>query len=105
MSDRQLESHNEALEQHKHKHPRRFTVVLHNDDYTTQEFVVFVLTDIFKLGQPEAYTIMMNVHKKGRGNVGNYSYDIARTRAFKAQSLAREQEFPLKCSVEPLPGE
>lgn len=84
------------------KQPPRYAVILHNDHYTTQEFVVWVLVKVFGITQEDAFHIMLKVHQKGKGAVGSYTYDIARSKAARVEALAREQEYPLKCSVEPL---
>jgi len=83
------------------KEPSMYRVVLHNDDYTTKEFVVEVLRAVFHKPAVEATKIMMDVHKKGRGVVGVYTWDIAQTKVAQVHQLAKEREFPLKCSVEP----
>jgi ATP-dependent Clp protease adaptor protein ClpS len=80
--------------------PGEYMVVLLNDNYTTREFVVHVLMLIFHKDPIEANRIMMNVHRKGRGVVGIYSYDIALTKASQVHAMAREYEFPLRCIVE-----
>lgn len=95
-------SDSNVLEKNKEKlkEPNRYTVIFHNDHYTTMEFVVFVLRKIFGLNEDAAYQIMLDVHKKGRGAVGNYSYDVAVTKVNQVHTLAKENEYPLKCSVE-----
>lgn len=80
--------------------PRMFRVILHNDHYTTMDFVVEVLTRIFHKPAAEATRIMLDVHKKGIGIVGVYTLDIAATKVVQVDILAREQQFPLKCSYE-----
>jgi len=82
------------------KEPDMYKVVLHNDDYTTKEFVVEVLQAVFQKPAIEATKIMMDVHKKGRGVVGVYTWDIAQTKVAQVHLLAKEQEFPLKCTIE-----
>jgi ATP-dependent Clp protease adaptor protein ClpS len=82
------------------KEPDMYKVVLHNDDYTTKEFVVEVLQIVFQKPAIEATKIMMDVHKKGRGVVGVYTWDIAQTKVAQVHRLAKEQEFPLKCTIE-----
>ncbi len=81
--------------------PRLFKVLLHNDDYTTMEFVVSVLETVFHHDRDSATRIMLHVHHRGVGVAGTYPYDIAESKAEKAMSLARDAEFPLLCTVEP----
>lgn len=85
----------------KVKLPQLFKVLLHNDDYTTMEFVVMVLVDVFHRQQEDAVRIMLQVHKQGAGVAGTYSREIAEAKADKVMRLAREQEYPLRCTVEP----
>ncbi len=80
--------------------PRRYNVIMYNDDFTTMEFVVAILNLIFNKNYEEANKIMMEVHEKGRGIAGVYAYDIAITKANKAMSMAREEGFPFKLTVE-----
>ncbi|NNF00375.1 MAG: ATP-dependent Clp protease adaptor ClpS [Pyrinomonadaceae bacterium] len=80
--------------------PPLYKVLLHNDDFTTQEFVVFILKTIFKRSEGEAVSIMLKVHNEGIGVAGIYSYEIATMKADKANYLARAQEFPFLCTVE-----
>ena len=82
------------------REPEMYRVVLHNDDYTTMEFVVEVLVRVFRKDIIAATRIMLDVHRKGRGLVGTYTYDIATTKAEQVHQLAREREFPLRCTVE-----
>jgi ATP-dependent Clp protease adaptor protein ClpS len=76
-------------------------VILHNDDYTTQEFVVWVLETVFRKAEPEAVRIMLEVHRRGRGLAGVYPFDIADTKASQVKALAEAREFPLLCTLEP----
>ncbi|MGC9312621.1 MAG: ATP-dependent Clp protease adapter ClpS [Sediminispirochaetaceae bacterium] len=87
-------------EEQKTREPDMFRVVLLNDDYTTMDFVVWVIQKIFHKAAAEATKIMMDVHKKGRGVVGVYSYDIARTKTVQVKQLAKEHEYPLECVIE-----
>ncbi len=82
------------------KPPEEFRVILLNDDYTTMEFVVSVLMTVFHKPVPEATRIMLDVHKKGRGIVGVYSFDIATTKITQVHTLAKQNGFPLKCMME-----
>lgn len=84
----------------KVKKPKQYKVIMHNDDYTTMEFVIEVLVRIFNKKLEEAQKIMIDVHKAGKGIAGIYSYDIAMTKANTAMSWAKEEEFPFKLSVE-----
>ena len=84
----------------KIKKPKDYKVIMYNDDYTTMEFVIEVLVRIFNKSIADAEKIMLDVHKKGRGVAGIYSYDIAVTKATTAMSLAKEQDFPFKLTVE-----
>ncbi len=80
--------------------PPLYKVILHNDDFTTMEFVVFVLRHVFLRSDNEAFTIMFKVHNEGIGIAGLYSFEIANMKAEKAMNLARAQEYPLLCTVE-----
>lgn len=80
--------------------PRRYKVLLHNDDYTTMEFVVFVLQAIFHLPEPDSVRIMLHVHRNGYGVAGVYTHEIAETRVAQVHALARQHEFPLRASLE-----
>jgi ATP-dependent Clp protease adaptor protein ClpS len=84
----------------KLKTPRLYKVLLLNDDYTTMEFVVYVLRSIFRLPEGEAVQIMLHVHKNGSGVAGVYPREIAETRIAQVEALAREHEYPLRCSME-----
>lgn len=80
--------------------PKLFKVLLHNDDFTTMEFVVFVLQFVFNRDEAEAIDIMLKVHNAGVGVAGIYPYEIADTKCQKAINLARAREYPLLCTVE-----
>ena len=82
------------------KEPRDYVVVLLNDNYTTKEFVVEILKLVFHKNTEEANSIMLNVHHKGRGTVGIYTWDIANTKANQVHAIAKECEYPLRCIVE-----
>jgi ATP-dependent Clp protease adaptor protein ClpS len=82
--------------------PYQFRVVLLNDDFTTKDFVVAVLMDVFHKNGADALIIMEDVHKKGRGVVGAYSYDIAATRCLQVHEAAHANGYPLRCVMEQL---
>jgi ATP-dependent Clp protease adaptor protein ClpS len=82
--------------------PPRYSCILHNDHFTTRDFVVYVLISVYQMKTEDAQRKMLEVHKQGRGRVGNFSFDIARTKATQTEKLARDNDFPLKCTVEPL---
>jgi ATP-dependent Clp protease adaptor protein ClpS len=79
-------------------------VVLHNDHYTTMEFVITVLREVFQCSDREAAELMLQVHRDGRAVIGKYPGDIARTRAERVTAMATLEEFPLLCTIESLPG-
>ena len=82
------------------KRPRRYRVLLHNDDYTSMEFVVWVLRDVFHHAEATATEIMLHVHRNGTGVAGVYPREIAESRAAQVDGLARAHEFPLRTSLE-----
>jgi ATP-dependent Clp protease adaptor protein ClpS len=83
------------------KRPPLYRVLLHNDDFTTQEFVDWVLISVFNHDPETAHRIMLHVHMRGVGVAGIYPYEIAETKAQKTMALAREAEFPLLVTIEP----
>jgi ATP-dependent Clp protease adaptor protein ClpS len=85
----------------KVKKPPLFKVLLHNDDYTTMEFVIYVLQSVFGKSENDAMTVMLKVHKEGHGVCGVYTHEIAETKAQKVLELAKEEGHPLLCSIEP----
>ena len=80
--------------------PPLFRVIMHNDDYTTMEFVVEVLVYVFQKSAEQATRIMLNVHRSGVGVCGIYPFEIAETKVETVDNLARENGFPLKCIME-----
>ena len=82
------------------KEPPMYKVLLHNDDYTTMEFVVEVLMLVFNKSPEDAVRIMLNVHQKGMGVCGVYTFEISETKVSTVNSLSRENGFPLKCTME-----
>jgi ATP-dependent Clp protease adaptor protein ClpS len=85
----------------KLKEPRTYAVLLHNDDYTTMEFVTEVLTTFFHKTENEAQRVMLAVHHQGQGVAGVYSFEIAETKVAQVEDAARSRNFPLKCTLEP----
>ncbi len=81
--------------------PRMWKVVLHNDDYTTMEFVVWVLQMVFQKDQDEAMALMLAVHQTGRGVAGVFTKDIADTKCDQVMELAEANAMPLLCTTEP----
>ena len=84
----------------KLKEPPLYKVLLHNDDYTSMEFVVLILEKIFNKSTPEATRIMLNVHQQGIGIAGVYQKEIAETKVAIVHDLAQKNEYPLRCSME-----
>ena len=101
-SDRQPETIEEVEDEIEEdlEEPPLYRVLLHNDDYTTMQFVVEILMVVFNKSMEEATRIMLNVHQKGVGVCGIYPFEIAETKVNTVESLARENGFPLKCSME-----
>ncbi len=89
-----------AESEEKTEEPPLFKVLLHNDDYTTMDFVVHVLQTIFNMPEDQAIQVMLNVHVKGIGVAGIYTYEVAEMKVAKTTAMAREQEFPLLCTME-----
>ena len=83
------------------KEPRRYKVIIHNDDCTTMDFVVEVLKTVFFYSDEKAEALMLQVHHANKAVVGIYTYDIAVSKANKATNMAREKGFPLRLTVEP----
>lgn len=81
--------------------PKLYKVLLHNDNYTTRDFVVEILRSVFNKGEVEAVQIMLHVHHNGIGVAGIYTYEVAETKVETVIALARQNEFPLMCSMEP----
>ena len=81
--------------------PKKFKVIYHNDDYTSMEFVLWSLQAYFSKSEPEASSIMLEVHKQGKAIVGVYDYQIAESKIYDVTESAREHNFPLKVTGEP----
>ena len=83
------------------REPRRYKVIIHNDDFTTMDFVVMVLMTVFPKSQAEAEQLMLQVHHSDQAVVGIYSYDVAQSKIQRATMMAREEGFPLRLTCQP----
>ncbi len=90
-----------TINKQKTKLPKKYKVLLHNDDYTTMEFVILVLQVVFHKSLPEAEKIMLDVHRRGTGVCGVYTHEIAESKSKKVERMAREESHPLMCTIEP----
>lgn len=81
--------------------PRQYKVLLHNDDFTPMEFVVMILCDVFHKDKDEAVHLMLTVHKKGKAICGLFPKSVAEAKVAKVMDLAKQQQHPLMCSMEP----
>ena len=96
-------AHEESVlteDESKVEKPPLYKVLIHNDNFTTMEFVVYVLNHIFQHTETEAVRIMLNVHIQGVGVAGIYPFEIAEMKVAKVTSLAQANEFPLLCTLE-----
>lgn len=103
MSERPFEDHDTGVvteSERKVKLPPMFKVLLHNDDYTTMEFVVQVLQSVFHKSAAEATQIMLHIHRSGIGVAGVYTQEIAETKVSTVEAMARQHEYPLMCTME-----
>lgn len=105
MSDKEIDiGHDDGLvveeAKPKLKPPKRYKVVLINDDFTPMEFVIQVLQGYFKLDRESAVQVMMMVHTKGKGICGVFSKDIAETKVAQVNEYSRQNQHPLMCSME-----
>lgn len=99
-SNEEFESEGKVLVAKKLKEPDRYRVLLHNDDYTSMEFVVNILQVVFKKQLEEATMIMMSVHNQGIGQCGVYTKEVAEAKVNRVHTQAREAGYPLKCTME-----
>ncbi len=99
MGEKTVYLHEDEVED-KLDEPGHYRILLHNDDYTTMEFVVQILKTIFRKTIPEANNIMLEVHNKGFGTVGHYTYDIAATKVIQVENRASRAGYPLRCTME-----
>ena len=104
MAREEVEHGNAVVEKAESKEklerPPLYKVLLHNDDFTTMEFVVFILQTVFNHGESDAVRIMLNVHRQGIGLAGVYTYEVAEMKVDKVTSIAQLNEFPLLCTME-----
>lgn len=100
-TDRDEQSGTATVNKQKLQPPRKYKVLMHNDDYTTMEFVVLVLQKYFQKNYNEAQAIMLEVHSRGYGVCGIYTYEVAESKVAKVIKYARENGHPLRCSTEP----
>ncbi|EPR31555.1 ATP-dependent Clp protease adapter protein clpS [Alkalidesulfovibrio alkalitolerans DSM 16529] len=82
------------------REPRRYKVLLHNDHYTTMEFVVRVLVEVFHKNEAQATRIMLSVHNQGKGVCGIYTAEVAETKVNMVHNLAKQAGYPLRSSME-----
>ena len=100
MADSRTHSSSSTAERVKVKKPGRYRVIMLNDDYTSMEFVVSMLENVFGKIEADAINIMMTIHKSGRGVCGEYSLEIAQTKVAEVHQAARQNGFPLRCVIE-----
>lgn len=100
MSGEQTRGSTRTERRDKTASPPLYRVLMHNDDYTTMEFVVAVLESVFGMHPTEANRVMLNIHVKGVGQCGMFPFEIAETKVHKVHRLARDDGYPLKCSLE-----
>ncbi len=89
-----------TIDEQEVKEPPRYRVLLHNDDYTTQDFVVAILHHVFNKSLPEATDIMLKVHNSGIGQCGVYTREIAEAKVARVRQAAKDAGFPLLCTME-----
>ena len=99
--DQELEVVEETETRQRLERPKLYKVLLHNDDYTTMEFVVAVLMQVFHKAVDEAHAIMLHVHFRGLGVAGVYPREVAEAKVEKTIALARAAEYPLLATMEP----
>lgn len=90
-----------VLEKEEIKEPSFYSVILHNDDFTTQEFVVHILVSFFQKNQEDAFRLMLKVHLEGKARVGHYTKDIAESKVSLITAYSRQNGMPLLVTVEP----
>ena len=101
QGDTQVVVEKETKTKTKLKRPKLYKVLLHNDDFTTMEFVVAILITIFNRSEAEATAIMLHIHRLGMGVAGVYTHEIAEAKVSETMEAAEEAEYPLLCTLEP----
>jgi ATP-dependent Clp protease adaptor protein ClpS len=96
----QIKTSHSKHTQFKLKEPPMYNVIMHNDDVTTMDFVVYVLVKIFRKSEQDAETTMLKIHNEGSAIVGTYSQDIAQSKANYTMNLAKANNFPLQLTIE-----
>jgi ATP-dependent Clp protease adaptor protein ClpS len=106
MSQRWMDEEGGAATEQETKHkvsePPMYKVLLHNDNYTTMDFVVMVLVTVFRKPEAEAVRIMLDVHYQGIGMAGTYPHDVAESKVQRGMQMAREANFPFLLTMEPV---
>lgn len=90
----------ELLDENEVREPKKYRVLLHNDDYTTMDFVVEVLVKVFRKSETEATIIMLQIHNEGVGICGLYTAEVAETKVDMVHRLAKSAGYPLRCTME-----
>ena len=96
----EIEESTRSITKEEVKEPSMYKVLLHNDDYTSMDFVVEILMGVFNKSMEESILVMMSVHRQGMGICGSYTFEVAETKMNSVHALAREKGFPLRCSIE-----
>ena len=94
------EDQGSVLTREKVEKPKKYKVLLLNDDYTAMEFVVFVLTQVFRHSSASATRVMLHIHNSGVGVAGIYTREVAETRVAQVMQLAKDAGHPLQCTME-----
>lgn len=100
MTQYSQQSNSATIDKIENQEPPMYNVLIHNDDYTSMDFVVVILMEIFDKDEVVAEEIMFAVHNEGIGIAGTYNYEIAETKAAIVHQLAEQNEFPLRCSLQ-----
>lgn len=100
MAQEQMQNQGRTILKPAPKEPRKYNVIILNDDFTTFEFVIMVMMTVFGKTQAEAYNIAETTHVQQKATVGSYTLDIARSKVAKATSMARAEGFPLRFEIQ-----